>query len=158
MKFIDPNHGSCSVVLYFNPNFIFLYIAVILPLITCIVSSFPKFFIKHVPYKRFEFIFACSIFQYLQNLRHRCFRAVTQPTSIYLRKLAGILSLYWVIKFQDLSALKLMFGTTVYFVKVYIEIQTAADLYSVSNEIKNKWRKKLVCKPNSSSFKSQKYF
>lgn len=96
-------------------------------------------------------------YQYLQNLRHYCFRAVAQPTTIYLRKYAGAISLYCVIKFQDLSAMKMMCGTIIYFVKVYIEIQTAVDLCGVSEELIDNWSKGLAYKKTSNLYGNRKY-
>lgn len=82
--------------------------------------------------------------QCLQNLFHYSYRYYVIPASIYLSKWEAAMVIYAVVKFQDLSAVKLVFASVMYYFFLYASLTSAGKAYLEFGDILKKWRINLL--------------
>lgn len=83
-------------------------------------------------------------FQNLHNMWHYNYRYFVQTAYIFLAKLDASLVIYSIVIFWDLSAVKLVFASAIFYFYLYVELTTAGNLYASSDYLLKKWQRKIL--------------
>lgn len=95
-------------------------------------------------------------FQHLYNVWQYNFRYVFIVTFVFLFGWETTLAMFVVVKFQDLSALKLVFATLVFYSCLVTFLGSAGAIYSASSEILQKWKALVIRKGKGKMSRSSK--
>lgn len=126
----------------------------------CSLSFLTNEVLQYIEGRKFNQSLIYKKLREFQNLHiswHYNYRHVFSVAFVFISQWEASLSMYVVIKFQDLSALKLVFATLVFYSFLVVFLGSCGAIHLVSAKILQKWSALILRSEGGKISKSNKY-